>query len=257
MFGTMLYYNKQKVQEYLEILAKKKMLRPSRVIVESDKNVGLNAGVVDLGTKGRTSIEGEYQENAMLDCLNLEEQLKERDDYFDFMEGGEQYTLDTVPFSSIIKIRGILEIPDGADLINLTEQFWPQILGSIECKDAQERELLNTVLGKRKTKIPMKAEIEEVGGYNILFSKLNFTNLLIDMDELEEYENIEVTILGRVLYKKELRNNAQYVAYDFYRDFLGLNRALRKEMKEDENAPFQSIILEESFVELDIIGMYV
>lgn len=255
MLGTMLYYNKQRVQEYLEILSKKKMLQPSRITVESDKNVGINAGVVDLGAKGRTSIEGEYQENAMLDCLNLEKQLKGRDDFFDFMEGGIPYTLDTVPFSSIVKIRGTLEMPDGADLINLAEQFWPQILDSIECKDAQERELMNAVMGKTKTKIPMQAEIEEQGEYRLLFSKLCFANLLIDLDELEEYENSEVTILGRVLYKKEL-HGTQYVAYDFYRDFLGLNRALRKELKADDSAPFQDIVLEDSFVELDIIGMY-
>lgn len=255
MFGTMLYYNKQKVQEYLEIVSKKKTIQPSKVTVESDKNVGLNVGVVDLGAKGRTSIEGEYRENAMLDCLNLESQLKGRDDYFDFVEGDVPYTLSTVPASSIIKIRGVLEIPDGVDLINLAEQFWPQIIGSIECKDAQERELLNTVLGKSKTKIPMLVEIGEQEEYKLLFSKLRFTDFLIDVDELEEYENSEVTILGRVLCKKELHDST-YVAYDIYRDFLGLNRALRKEIKADDGAPFKNIELEESFVELDIIGMY-
>lgn len=255
MFGTMLYYNKQKVQEYLEIVSKKKTIQPSRITVESDKNVGLNVGPVDLGAKGRTSIEGEYRENAMLDCLNLEAQLKGRDDFFDFVEGGVTYTLSTVPASSIIKIRGVLGIPDGVDFINLAEQFWPQILGSIECRDAQERELLNMVLGKNKTKIPMLAEVEGQEEYKLLFSKLRLTNFLIDVDELEEYENSEVTILGRVLYRKELRDT-KYVAYDVYRDFLGLNRALRKEMKAEEDTPFQNIELEESFVELDIIGMY-
>lgn len=255
MFGTMLYYNKQKVQEYLEIVSKTKTLQPSRITVESDKNVGLSVGPVDLGAKGRTSIEGEYRENAMLDCLSLEAQLKGRDDFFDFVEGDIPYTLSTVPASSIIKIRGVLGIPDGVDLINLAEQFWPQILGSIECKDAQERELLNTVLSKSKTRIPMLAEIEEQEEYKLLFSKLRFSNFLIDVDELEEYENSEVTILGRVLYRKELRGS-KYVAYDIYRDFLGLNRALRKEIKPDDSEPFKNIELEESFVELDILGMY-
>lgn len=255
MFGTMLYYNKQKVQENLELVSRKKTIQLSKITVESDKNVGLNVGVVDLGAKGRTSIEGEYRENAMLDCLSLEAQLKGRDDFFDFVEGDISYTLSTVPASSIIKIRGVLGIPDGADLINLAEQFWPHILESIECRDAQERELLNTVLGKNKIRLPMLAEVEGQEEYKLLFSKLRFTNFLIDVDELEEYENSEVTILGRVLCKKEIRDSG-YVAYDIYRDFLGLNRALRKEIKPDENLPFKNIELEESFVEVDIIGMY-
>ena len=140
-------------------------------------------------------------------------------------------------------------------LSNLVEQFWPQILESIPCKDEQERELLSAVLGKGKTKIPMLAEIDGQEEYKLLFSKLHFTNFLIDVDELEEYENSEITILGRVIYKKEVKNS-KYVAYDIYRDFLGLNRALRKEIKPKEDENFKNIELEESFVELEVIGMY-
>lgn len=119
MFGTMLYYNKQRVREYLEIVSKRKTIYPNKVTVKSDKGATLNLAIADLGTKGRTSIEGNYQENAMLDCLNLESQLRGRDDFFDFVEGEVEYTLSTIPTSSIVKIRGVLEIPDGADLINL------------------------------------------------------------------------------------------------------------------------------------------
>lgn len=165
-------------------------------------------GVMDLGAKGRTSIEGEYRENDMFDCLNLETQLKGRDDYFDFLDMEGTYTLSTMPIGSIIKIRGVLEIPDGVDLMNLAGQFWQQILDSIDCKDNQERELLNAVLGKNKSKIkiPMLAEVDGFGDYNLIFSKLKLDNFLIEVDELEQYENEEVTILGRLVYKKELHN---------------------------------------------------
>lgn len=257
MFGTMLYYNRQKAEEYLEIISKKKTLKPGKITVESDKNAGLNVGVMDLGAKGRTSIEGEYRENDMFDCLNLETQLKGRDDYFDFLDMEGTYTLSTMPIGSIIKIRGVLEIPDGVDLMNLAGQFWQQILDSIDCKDNQERELLNAVLGKNKSKIkiPMLAEVDGFGDYNLIFSKLKLDNFLIEVDELEQYENEEVTILGRLVYKKEL-HGTRYIAYDVYRDFLGLNRALRKEIKPSEDENFKNIELEENFVELEIIGMY-
>lgn len=257
MFGTMLYYDRQKAEEYLEIISRKKTIKPGKITVESDKNAGLSMGIVDLGAKGRTSIEGEYRENAMLDCLNLETQLQGRDDYFDFLDVAGTYTLSTMPSGSIIKIRGVLEIPDGVDLINLAGQFWPQILDSIECKDEQERELLNAVLGKNrsKIKIPMLAEVDGSDDYNLIFSKLKLDNFLIEVDELEQYENEEVTILGRLVYKKELHGTG-YTAYDVYRDFLGLNRALRKEIKPGEDENFKNIELEENFAELEMIGMY-
>lgn len=257
MFGTMLYYDRQKAEEYLEIISRKKTIKPGKIMVESDKNAGLSMGIVDLGAKGRTSIEGEYRENAMLDCLNLETQLQGRDDYFDFLDVAGTYTLSTMPSGSIIKIRGVLEIPDGVDLINLAGQFWPQILDSIECKDEQERELLNAVLGKNrsKIKIPMLAEVDGSDDYNLIFSKLKLDNFLIEVDELEQYENEEVTILGRLVYKKEL-HGTRYTAYDVYRDFLGLNRALRKEIKPGEDENFKNIELEENFAELEMIGMY-
>lgn len=257
MFGTMLYYDRQKAEEYLEIISRKKTIKPGKITVESDKNAGLSMGIVDLGVKGRTSIEGEYRENAMLDCLNLETQLQGRDDYFDFLDVAGTYTLSTMPSGSIIKIRGVLEIPDGVDLINLAGQFWPQILDSIECKDEQERELLNAVLGKNrsKIKIPMLAEVDGSDDYNLIFSKLKLDNFLIEVDELEQYENEEVTILGRLVYKKEL-HGTRYTAYDVYRDFLGLNRALRKEIKPGEDENFKNIELEENFAELEMIGMY-
>lgn len=257
MFGTMLYYDRQKAEEYLEIISRKKTIKPGKIMVESDKNAGLSMGIVDLGVKGRTSIEGEYRENAMLDCLNLETQLQGRDDYFDFLDVAGTYTLSTMPSGSIIKIRGVLEIPDGVDLINLAGQFWPQILDSIECKDEQERELLNAVLGKNrsKIKIPMLAEVDGSDDYNLIFSKLKLDNFLIEVDELEQYENEEVTILGRLVYKKEL-HGTRYTAYDVYRDFLGLNRALRKEIKPGEDENFKNIELEENFAELEMIGMY-
>lgn len=257
MFGTMLYYDRQKAEEYLEIISRKKTIKPGKIMVESDKNAGLSMGIVDLGVKGRTSIEGEYRENAMLDCLNLETQLQGRDDYFDFLDVAGTYTLSTMPSGSIIKIRGVLEIPDGVDLINLAGQFWPQILDCIECKDEQERELLNAVLGKNrsKIKIPMLAEVDGSDDYNLIFSKLKLDNFLIEVDELEQYENEEVTILGRLVYKKEL-HGTRYTAYDVYRDFLGLNRALRKEIKPGEDENFKNIELEENFAELEMIGMY-
>ena len=75
----------------------------------------------------------------------MKKKLQQREDYIDFVDGKQDIAITEVKMSSIIRVTGEIYVPEQFDMIHLIEEYKPQILSGIECKDDSERELLNHV----------------------------------------------------------------------------------------------------------------
>ena len=68
--------------------------------------------------------------------------------------------------------------------------------------------------------------------------KVSQEDMLIDYNELEDYEGKELTIIARLESRKYYRDKPLPV-FDIYKDFLGLNRALRKQIASEKKQEFE------------------
>lgn len=75
---------------------------------------------------------------------------------------------------------------------------------------------------------------------------------MVDYSELEECEDSEVTILVRSA--SNGKYNASKAYYDPLKDFLNLNRMMRRQV--DNNGEFGSLCVEEEYKPVDIIAIY-
>lgn len=233
MFGNLIYYDKNKVEQYMALITKQ-----SVVSKENGQDEPPNK-----------------KANYLLECSQFETLLKDRDDYVDFVGGEPDIGIKDVKISSIIKVTGEIYVPESFDMIHLINEYKPQILASIECKDSDERELLNAVLNSSKMKVPIFCELGEMCDYWLGIGKAIQDNLLVDYNELEDLEGREVTIIAKIEARKYYKDLPLKV-FDVYKDFLGLNRTLRKQIVKQKNEDFESIEVEEDYLGLELLAIY-
>lgn len=75
------------------------------------------------------------------------------------------------------------------------------------------------------------------------------------MTELEDFEDEEVTIVAKVLTRKEVKNNP-IIVFDVMKDLFSLNRAMRRQMDDQEIEGIESIKSEEDMVTLEVLAIY-
>lgn len=90
MFANLIYYDKNKVDQYMALITKK-----STIAKEDTEE--------DLQNK---------RANYLLECSEFEELLKNRDDYVDFTDGDADISIKDVKIASIIKMTGEIYVPE-------------------------------------------------------------------------------------------------------------------------------------------------
>ena len=255
MFGTMLYFNKEKVDEYNSLICKKKSLKVNGIIVESDKGAELSTPIGSAGIKGRTSMSGEYQDSFMLDCSEFEEKLNGRDDFFDFTDGSNQYSLSTMPISSIIKFNSSISIPEEFDMVRMVEEYKSILVDYINFNSSEEKGFLTQIMQNSKNKIPLICEIQNDNEYKLGFAKLQPNNLLIEYNEIEDVEDNDVIVLAKIISRRQV-SDKEIEVYDIYKDFLGLNRAMRKQITKPVDETFNNISIDENFIGIEVLAIY-
>lgn len=231
MFGNILIFNRRKVAQYSALI--------------------LGKSVVDFTNSDKESTDST---NALLECSNFEKRLQKREDYVDFIGNPHDISIQEVPISSIIRVSGEIYIPEEFDMIYLINEYKSLLLSSMDYKDTDEKELISTVFNNSKIKIPVFCELGSSCDYWMGIGKISHDDLLIDYNSLEDYEGTEVTILARLESRKYQKGKASQV-YDIYKDFLGLNRALRKQIK-TEDKTFEKIEVEEDYLGLELLAVY-
>ena len=233
MFGNLIYYNKKKIDQYSTLITGRNVER------KEDKADTLANQVSDY----------------LLECSEFEKILQQREDYIDFVDGKQDITITEVKMSSIIRVTGEIYVPEQFDMIHLIEEYKPQILSGIECKDDGERELLNHVFSNSKMRIPIFCELGSECDYWLGIGKVSPENMLIEYNELEDYEGVELTIIAKIESRIFFKDKPLPV-FDIYKDFLGLNRALRKQITQDRSDEFASIDIEEDYLGLELLAIY-
>lgn len=232
MFGNILLFNQKKVEQYSALIIGKDQKTENDNHESQDKSV-----------------------NALLKCAKFEELLQKRDDYVDFVGGSQNMSIQDVRISSIIRVTGEIYIPEQFDMIHLIDEYKPLLLSSMDCKGTEERELLNAVFSNSNMKIPIYCELGSSCDYWMGIGKISHDDLLIDYNDLEDYEGTEVTIIAR-LESRKYHKDKPLPVYDIYKDFLGLNRALRKHITTDKKQEFEKIEVEEDYLALELLAVY-
>ncbi len=233
MFGNLIYYNKKKIDQYSALIIGQSVGR---------ENVNKNNG------------EGKSM-NYLLECSSFEKLLQQRDDYIDYAGEEQEISIKDVRISSIIRVRGEIYVPEQFDMIHLIDEYKSTILKGIGYKDREEKELLNEVFKHSKMQIPIYCELGGNCDYWLGIGKAIPENLLIEYNELEDYEGREVTIIAKLETRKYYKDKPLPV-FDIYKDFLGLNRTLRKQISSTNRQEFENISIEEDFLGLELLAIY-
>lgn len=255
MFKNLIYFDSNKVTEYTALLEGKKNIAIKNVKVRSGKTFGAKVPVLSTGLDESNEMEGEIVENLLLDCNQFEELLKNksRDNYFDFLE--EQYDLETIPKTSIIRFEGEFRIPEEFDMMDLINQFKPMLASSMNLQDAQEEELFSKIFTKESTKIPSFVDSDNFDN-RIGFSKLNSNNLCYEFEHLEDYEGEEVTIIAKVISRKDILNSKPVILFDIMKDLFSLSRGIRRQIGNEEIEGIKSIESVKNIINLEVLAIY-
>lgn len=242
MFGKILYFDEIKLNEYKSALLGTRNVKINQIDVSDDKGVGINIPIANGTLKASKSYSAEIQDSLLLECNEFEKILNEKQvDYLDFTVC-DNYDIETTPRGYIIKFDGILEIPDGfyvSETIHKYKKFF-----------LDESDEFAALLENKSPRIPLLIELDG----NLLCAKIDIDNLRIDYVELEDYENIEVTILARMISSNKISKNKPI--YDPLKDYITLNRQLRRKFASERTEELAEIYADEDYYAIEIIAMY-
>ena len=253
MFRTLIYFDEKRVLEYKSLIERKKAVAIRNVKITNEKSGKAQISILSGGIAGKSEMDGEVLENYLLDCEEFENLLEERDDYFDFTE--EDYDLETISRSSIIRFNATFNIPHEFDMIDLVNQFRPMLIKGVDIESKEEAALLKSILGKESTKIPIFIESDELLANRLGYSKINSNYLCCSLNSIEDYENDEVTIIAKVISKRDV-NNRPIVVYDIMKDLFSMSRSLRRQFMDSKIDGVENIEINENFVTLEILAIY-
>lgn len=242
MFGKVIYFDEIKINEYKSALLGKNSVKINQIEVSDDKGIGVNIPIANGSIKDNKSYTAEIQNSLLLACNEFESVLSEKQvDYSDFTIS-EQYDISTTPRGYIIKFNGILEIPEGFDISETLHKYKRFLL--------DESEEFSAIIEGKSPSIPLLVELDN----NLLCSKIDIEKLNIDYVELEDYENIEVTILARMVSSNKI--SKKKAIYDPLKDYITLNRQIRREFANDRPEELAEIFVDEDYYMVEVIAMY-
>lgn len=254
IFKNLLYFDAKKVEEYKALLEGKKYIAIKNVKISSSKSLEAQISILSGGIGGSNEMEGELVDNLLLDCNEFEHLLDKNggDNFFDFTEGN--FDIETITKTSIIKFEGILKIPNEFDMMDLITQFKPLLIISMQLGNPQEEEIFSSIFAKESTKIPLFIE-SETFEKNSGFAKLSSTELILNFETLEDYEEEDLTFIAKINSRKKY-NNSPIVVFDIMKDLFFISRGLRRQMGNTEVEGMENIKVESDVIELEILAIY-
>lgn len=251
MFGSVIYFDNEKIDEYESIITGKKSVQVDEYHVSDDKGLNVDLKVLGADAKVSKSYTAKVKESILYDCLEFEKLLSGRDDYFDF--SSDDYDLTTVPRGSIIKIDALVSVPENFDMVKMIEQFKPFFMGTLTSEGSDDENgvgMLKNIFGSANAKkIPILVDYDEF----LLCSKIQEDNLFVSYEELQEYESTEVSILARCSSTNFIKSTKPF--YDPLKDFLSLNRMMRKHIA-DTGDEFSAICADKDYKTIEILAIY-
>lgn len=249
MFGKVLYCDVKKISDYKAIINNKKNIKINSLELSDEKDAGVDIQFLKGKKSNTKTINANIEESILYDCAEFEKLLEGRDDYIDFsINDNDIYTISR---GHIIRFDGVLHIPQSFDMIQLIEQYKPLLISeaTIDMSDI-EGNIVRTCLESTNMKIPLLFDIDNT----TLVSKICSQNLLVDYNELEEYEEVECTVLARMI-SSNLINKCKPI-YDPLRDFIVLNRQARRGFADNRPSEFKELYCENDYKTIEILAIY-
>lgn len=250
MFGSVVYFDKRKINDFIAIINKQKSLSFSEVDITNDRGLNVNLKMLSADAKATKSYTATVIESLLYDCNEFEKMLDGRDDYFDFT-GSSDFDILTIGRGNIIKFNSYICVPEEFDMTQTIEKFKPMIFKSIsEEMDSNEKEAFSAFISTADTKVPVITELNDI----LLCAKIESNNMLIPYEQLEEYETLEVTILARITSHNAIASTKAF--YDPLKDFMTLNRAIRRSMGDERADGMKEIYVDENYKTIEVIAIY-
>ena len=115
--------------------------------------------------------------------------------------------------------------------------------------------MLERVLKNFKVRISVFCKLNSACNFGLDMGKASVDNLSIEYNDLEDYEEKGLTIIAKLEIRRYYKDTPLQV-FDIYKDFLGLNRAIRKQIKNNNKSEFESIDIEENHLGLELLAIY-
>lgn len=250
MFGNVIYFDKRKIDEYKAVIKGQKNVEVDEYEVSNDKGLqfGLKAFGGDL--KASKSYTAKVQESLLYECDEFEKLLEGRDDYYDFTQSSD-YDLSTISRGSIIKMDVYIEVPEEFDYTQTIDKFKPMLLDAMvdDGMDKSEQRAVEMFMETSDTKVPIVVDFNE----ELMCSKLVSKNMLIKYEDMEEYEELEVTIIARITSGNMV--NVRKAFYDPLKDFMTLNRMMRRSMGERPEG-MNEIFVDKDYRTIEALAIY-
>lgn len=250
MFGNVVYYDKKKIDEYRSVINGQRNLEVQEYEVSNDKGVQLGLKALGVDTKASKTYTAKVQESLLYNCDEFEKMLSGREDYFDFTQSSD-YDIATMSRGVIIKFDGYLKVPEEFDLTQTLDKFKPMLMASLinDTMDKSEQAALRVFLETSNAKIPVLIDFDE----ELMCSKLISNNMMVKYEELEEYEELEVTIIARIISGNMV--NAKKAFYDPLKDFITLNRVMRRSMDGRTDGLYE-IFADKDYRTIEVLAVY-
>ena len=218
--------------------------------IVNDKGANITLPAVGGNIKASKSYEATIEESILFDCREFEKLLVGRDDYFDFTEN-VGLDIATLGRGHIIKFDSTIKVPEEFDLTQTIAQFKPYLISSIsKDMDSDEGAAFSAFFESANPKIPIIAECDDV----VLSAKIDSKFLMVDYAQMEEYESLEVSILARVISTNIV--SASKAIYDPLKDFISLNRAIRRSLTDNRPDGLKELFNDEDYKVIEILAIY-
>ena len=250
VFRSFIYLDEDKLYGYKRLLDGG-YVQPKSINKKKVKSAAAGISKSALSYTDEESSMIEYEKDPFWDYDRFELSLSnlEGEDFYDFIVNEDMYDITSVQQMKIIKLGGNVEIPEEFDVFNLIESFKPLLIDQIEIKSDSDRNMLNSVLGDAKADIPVLLGSGEV----TVVGRLNTKWLLEDYTALEEYDEQKITALCKVI---GITRQERVTIFNPLKDFIKLNRAMRRAGSFENGEGFDPIIIDGPVVKVEIIALY-
>lgn len=239
--------------EYKSLIERKRAVEFKNITVSSENEIKGSISLLSGHTGEKSQLNGDIVDNFLLDCEEFENALLERDDYFDLLVNDADTS--TIPNSTIVKFSGTFSIPEEFHIMDMINKFKPFLMNSVKINSKEEEEMLKTFSEKESTKVPLIIDMGNLFENRIGFSKVNSNNFCHDVESLDEFENEDITILAKVVSRKNV-NGKSVVVYDVLKDLFSFSRAVRRQLEIQEDPNIKNIELDEDYIVFEILAIY-
>lgn len=250
MFKSLIYFDSSKVAQYSAVLEGKKKISPRSIKVISGNTSSDKLGIHSEERGERNEVEGELVDNIILDCNKFEEllEINGKENYFDLVSN--DFNVDEIPKTSIIRFEGGFNIPQEFDMIDIISKF--KHINNY--KTPQEEAVFNSIFHPKETNVPVFVSCSNFNNQNG-FAKLKSKCLCLELEDIEDFEGEELTIIAKITSRKKIEGQP-IVVFDVMKDSFSINRTLRRKLPTDKINVLQNIYSDRDVIIFEILAIY-